>query len=173
MIIFLDIDGVVTSARTGWRNMDVYAASFLRWVCEQSGARIVISSTWRYNRDRQFFVNVFGDVIHDDWRTSIDLLTNGTDCRGDEIKLWLDAHNCTEYLILDDDDDMLDYQVPNLILTDSYNGLMWNDMIEIIDRLSIPICNMDVIFQHSNAKYDTGRSDRQRTKGDKKSPKFI
>lgn len=33
-IIFLDIDGVVTSVRTGWYNFDIYTVNFLRWLCE-------------------------------------------------------------------------------------------------------------------------------------------
>ena len=39
-IIFLDIDGVLTSARTGWSNMDPFAVTFLKLICEQCDIKI-------------------------------------------------------------------------------------------------------------------------------------
>lgn len=147
-IIFLDIDGVMTSARTGWRNMDQCAVAFLKHICKEGNAKMVISSTWRYNRTREFFTDIFGnDCIHEDWRTSTDLLTNGSDCRGDEIKLWLATHpEIMDYLILDDDSDMLPEQMDHLILTDSYNGLLFKDMKAITDYCNLPPANMDLIY---------------------------
>ena len=153
-VIFLDIDGVITSARTGWMNMDIYAVSFLRMVCQNSGVKIVISSTWRFNRDRQFFADIFGeDIIHDHWRTDVDLLNNGTHCRGDEIKIWLDLHpDVTNYIILDDDADFLPEQMDKLIHTKSLDGMLNDDMTKICDKLLIPVYNSNLmpIFQHPN-----------------------
>ena len=156
-IIFLDIDGVITSARTGWMNLDIYATSFLKWVCEQTDTKIVISSTWRCNRDRKFFADIFGEeLIHKDWKTPWDLGDFNVDCRGDEIQLWLNEHSeITDYLIIDDDSDMLDYQISNLIKIESYNGLMFDEMMEICDRLAFPdkiVPNMNLIelIQHPN-----------------------
>lgn len=126
-VIFLDVDGVMTSVRTGWHNWDIYAVSFLKWACEMSGTKIVISSTWRYNRNRDFFEAIFPNLIHDDWKTPNDLSNFDIKCRGDEIKIWLDRHpEVDTYVILDDDDDMLGDQP--LIQTDYHNGIMYGDM---------------------------------------------
>jgi hypothetical protein len=68
-VIFLDIGGVVTSAKTGWYIFDVTTVGFLRWFCKETEAKIVISSTWRKNHDKAFFEKIFGDVIHVSWCT--------------------------------------------------------------------------------------------------------
>jgi len=154
-IIFLDIDGVLTSARTGWMNWDIYATTFLKWVCEVTETKIVISSTWRCNRDRKFFTDIFGDkIIHENWRTPWDLSDRDMNCRGDEIKRWLDSHQVEKYLIIDDDSDMLEEQLPHLLLTNTYNGLMWNDMEKIRECLNTGAnclnMNLTTIVQHPN-----------------------
>lgn len=139
-VIFLDIDGVLTSVRTGWYNFDIYATNYLRWVCEKSGAKIVISSTWRYNHGKEFWKEIFGDFLHDDFKTpDLKRHKNGNDIiRGDEIKDWLDRHpEISKYIILDDDADMLEEQMPNLLQTDSMNGILDVQMMEIKDRFEI------------------------------------
>lgn len=155
-IIFLDIDGVLTSARTGWMNWDIYATTFLKWVCLNADVKIVISSTWRCHRDKQFFEDIFGkEIIHADWKTPWDLMNRNVRCRGHEIKLWLEQHpEIDKYLIIDDDSDMLHEQLPNLLLTNTYNGLQFEDMEKIREffNLTNEPCNMNLqtIIQHSN-----------------------
>jgi len=130
-VIFLDIDGVITSPRVGWHRFDVYAVQFLNWLCKEVDAKIVISSTWRYNHPKEEFEEFF-TTIHENWRTPTDLLTNGSNCRGDEIALWLNNHpEVTQYVILDDDQDMLDTQLPYCVFTDHENGLQWRDMMQV------------------------------------------
>lgn len=164
-IIFLDIDGVLTSARTGWMNWDIYATTFLKWACKQSGAKIVISSTWRCNRDREFFVDIFGEeIIHADWRTPWDLSNFLINCRGDEIDAWLTSNpEVGEYIIIDDDNDMLPEQLPSLILTESMNGITWNDMQKISKSLGMTEdnpCNMNSLelVTHPNMFFETNKS---------------
>lgn len=155
-IIFLDIDGVLTSARTGWMNWDIYATTFLKWVCVKADVKIVISSTWRCNRNRQFFVDIFGEeVIHEDWKTPWNLMNLEIRCRGHEIQLWLNQHpEIDKYLIIDDDSDMLEEQLSNLLLTNTYNGIQFEDMekIRIFFNLTNEPCNMNLqtIIQHPN-----------------------
>ncbi len=135
-IIFLDIDGVVTSVRTGWYNMDIYVINFLRWVCKNANAKIVISSTWRYNHGHDFWKTIFEDYLNEDFKTP-DLIkglqVRGQNCtRGSEIQAWLDKHNEVEkYLILDDDSDMLEHQMENLIQTDSMDGMLSEHMMAV------------------------------------------
>jgi hypothetical protein len=150
-IIFLDIDGVITSARTGWFNIDIYAVNFLRWICDQSGARIVISSTWRYNHSLGFFRRIFGDVIFQegDWKTPY--LNSPDSRRGLEIKAWLEKHPQTQqYLILDDDPDFLPEQFPCLIRTDSHNGLLFDEMLKIRTYFNIETFPKELaeLYQH-------------------------
>jgi len=149
-IIFLDIDGVLTSARTGWMNWDIYATTFLKWCCENSNTKIVISSTWRCNRNREFFADIFQEHLHEDWMTGVRL-----NCRGNEIQTWLDIHpEVLNYVIIDDDSDMLPHQLENLILTNTYNGLMFEDMEKLREKLNLIMtpCNMNLqtIIQHPN-----------------------
>lgn len=134
-IIFLDIDGVVTSLRTGWHNLDIYTINFLRWVCKKADVKIVISSTWRMNHNADYWKNIFGEYIHKDYRTPIGReLASIRDnlCRGNEIQLWLSEHpEVTKYLILDDDSDMLEFQMNSFIKTDTFNGLLHEHMEQI------------------------------------------
>lgn len=131
-IIFLDIDGVLN---VYCESRDVFGCIFhkhfednLRWIIEQTGAKIVISSTWRYSglkvmQDMWIQRELAGEVIditpdmvkfieheEDDFYASVD--------RGEEIQKWLDNHSDIEsYVIIDDDIDMLDSQQDNFVLT--------------------------------------------------------
>lgn len=154
-IIFLDIDGVITSARTGWVNWDPFATTFVKWCCEKSDTKIVISSTWRCNRDRKFFTDIFGEnAIHEDWRTPWDLSDMTMNCRGDEIQKWLTNHpEIEDYVIIDDEDDMLERQVSHLMLTNSYNGMMFDDYEKLRKMLNFKHpCNLNIhtIIMHPN-----------------------
>lgn len=77
--------------------------------------------------------------------------------RGDEIKKWLGRHDVEKYIILDDDSDMLEEQLPFFINTDTHNGIRFEDMdriktmfgIESFCRDDFPFPNLnDLIFQH-------------------------
>lgn len=139
-VIFLDIDGVIQSPRycvainqTGWlATFEPAAMSMLRNLIIESKAKVVISSTWRMGdseqtkRELQLCFRVCGfkeiaNAFHKDWRTDSD-----GNCRGQEIKRWLDKHTESEdcYLILDDDSDMLDEQLPFFVQTDYKNGML-------------------------------------------------
>lgn len=156
-ILFLDIDGVLTSGRTGYQNWDIYSTTFLKWLCEKTNTKIVVSSTWRCNRDRKFFTDIFGDdIIHNDWKTPWDLLDFTINCRGDEIKKWLDKHpEITEYVILDDDNDFLEEHQEHLVLTNSQEGMSYKDTSILGTKLGLTkehVCNMNLLklIQHPN-----------------------
>ena len=159
IIIFLDIDGVVTSARTGFFNMDIYTVNFLRWICEKTGAKIVISSTWRYNHGKQFWKDIFGEYLHEDFKTpdltkkrESGIWTNVT--RGQEIQAWLDRGLTypEKYLILDDDTDMLPHQKDHFIQTDSTDGMLTEHIIKVREYFGIKdfFNEYNEIFQHPN-----------------------
>jgi hypothetical protein len=137
-VIFLDIDGVITSARIGWFTYDMYAVNYINWLCEQINAKVVISSTWRKSYEKEFFAEHF-KYLHDDWRTKVlpRIKMSESVPRGAEIKEWMDRHpDVDDYLILDDDSDMLDSQKDRFVKTDTYNGLMFEHIIKIRDIFS-------------------------------------
>lgn len=141
-VIFLDIDGVLCSFRT-YHFLDVYATSFLINLCENKNIKIVISSSWRKNKNAEvFFKNIFKDILHKNWKTPIldREQSNGlwtSVSRGTEIQKWLDNNNVSEYLILDDDIDILESQKNNYIKIDTLNGIIYDDMVKILKYFNI------------------------------------
>lgn len=45
-IIFLDFDGVITTVKSNW-NLDKEKMELVKQICDATGAKIVISSSWR------------------------------------------------------------------------------------------------------------------------------
>jgi hypothetical protein len=130
-VIFLDIDGVLNVYCQG---RDEYGCTFhkhfednLRWIIEETGAKIVISSTWRRDgldvmQNLWKHRNLPGEVI-DITPTEVDVVEYGT-CefydlvdRGHEIQQWINDHNIVNYVIIDDDNDMLPSQRGNFVRT--------------------------------------------------------
>lgn len=142
-VIFLDIDGVLNVIP---KDFDKYGGIFhdhfvdnLRKIINTTGAKIVISSTWRISgledmknmwKDR----SLPGEVI-DITPNEVDVVKAGV-CdyydmvkRGDEIKLWLDNNKVDNYVIIDDDNDMLVEQDNNFVKTS--NNMTHDDKIDM------------------------------------------
>lgn len=163
-LIFLDIDGVLNhqlfynqkhsdtryfEAQEGtpdgaW-DIDPEKVGLLNNLIDQTGAKIVISSSWRNGRTVGDLIELFdwfgfkGEIIgktpylwfkHDqseDWR-------NTSVPRGCEIKAWIennkdilgDKVSKLKYVIFDDDSDMLWWQREHFIWVDPYSGLTPN-----------------------------------------------
>lgn len=129
-IIFLDIDGVLNLKYPGH---DKYGRLFhphfidnLRTILEATGAKIVMSSSWKINgidwlRDMWKDRNLPGEIVDitPDLYYEYSVLRDDDDyCRGDEIKQWLDNNsNITSYVIIDDDTDMLEEQKKYFVRT--------------------------------------------------------
>lgn len=63
-------------------------------------------------------------------------------CRGEEIKRWLDEHDEVEnYIILDDDSDMLNEQLTHFVQTDTYEGITDREK-----KLCIALLNNEEIY---------------------------
>jgi hypothetical protein len=167
VIIFLDVDGVLTSTRcNGFHDFDLWAVSFLRWACDVSGAKIVISSVWRNNEDAyKVFTRTFGQYLHADWRTSnIGLGREG------QIDEWRNRHpEAGEVIVIDDDIGDLRRYEPVLIRTSSMDGMLWEHMDKLRAMLNIesfphaynPVFRDDVCFftereKDTIAKYTVG-----------------
>lgn len=123
--IFLDIDGVLNvdyddKDQFGHIFRDEYVQN-LKEIIEKTGAKIVISSTWKDKgiermldlwKERQLpgeIIDVTPDCV--DVCESTNIVYYDQVKRGHEIKLWLDRHpEVTQYVIFDDIQDFLDEQ---------------------------------------------------------------
>lgn len=125
-VIFLDIDGVLNVIPQGH---DRWGALFhphlvdnLKRIIDITGAKIVISSTWRMGNDLVGMKEMWrdrglpGEVIG---VTPNFILKYGTTlCRGKEIAAYLEKHPYIDnWVIIDDDSDMEDDQLENFVLT--------------------------------------------------------
>jgi hypothetical protein len=140
-IIFLDIDGVLNCKSTpNPRNfpyiVDRKLLRRLKRVVGRTHAKVVLSSTWRYDPAGIFSARHWGipfmDVIPDMPEKP----------RRDEIRSWLKAHpKVKRFVVIDDEDDELDdlplFQPSNAIgltneivrgVTNYLNGKTDNDM---------------------------------------------
>lgn len=127
-VIMLDIDGVLNSvnstvafnalgfSREHPSRLDLCAIGLLKRLCDKTDAKIVISSTWRIGRTVEDMIEIFKGYGWD--APIIDMTGRGGvgSCRGDEIKEWLDSQtNVHNYVILDDDSDMLESQSDHFV----------------------------------------------------------
>lgn len=136
-ILFLDIDGVLNSVKTCLAHgdyphelteregFDWVAIKLLQRLCDSEGVQIVLSSTWRkWNKPSEFAATFDLPVID-----STPILHTE---RGHEIQAWLDANEDVEqYVILDDDADMLDSQQERFVRTDPNEGLTLADFQKV------------------------------------------
>lgn len=132
-VLFLDMDGVVLSGRELWRTgnnryIPPEKIALVKEVCDQSGAVVVVSSTWRYSDETAGLLRFHGIQLHPDWRTDFgrqmagSLIIGAT--RGSEISKWLVRHpEVTRYAIVDDDSDMLPEQRPYFVQTPFETGI--------------------------------------------------
>ena len=149
-VIFLDIDGVLNTQdwhsrmtkdtprdEFGWA-FDLVAVENLAHIIKETGASIVISSSWKFLglaklREMWKIRNLPGTILDITPNTVSDelLLNANLDemelgvCRGNEIKEWLSRHNSevSNYVIIDDFDDMLPEQEEHVVLTNTLIGI--------------------------------------------------
>jgi predicted transcriptional regulator len=160
-IIFLDIDGVLNTGiyathffeickhfgltkkeAKDWRHgmRDEFGSHFdpkpvqlLKWIIEETGAKIVISSTWRLSGLETMKLmwemrDLPGEVI--------DITPYLNTNRGEEIEALLKENDVDSYVIIDDDTDMLPEQLNNFVNVDSEYGITYKDAQQIINILN-------------------------------------
>lgn len=163
-IIFLDIDGVISTQKSHYA-LDKDACDLLGKIIDATDAKIVISSSWRRNtvedtkeelttvRPLVPFPFPYADRIIGVTIRAYAYVMQGVHLgipRGVEIKQWIDTHIHSDngkdwnhkevgvdfnYVILDDDSDMLLEQAEHFIKTDTYLGLSENDAEQAIKIL--------------------------------------
>lgn len=149
-VIFLDIDGVLNTKEFHSKMtkdtprdefgyaFDPVAVSNLAHIIEKTGAVIVISSSWKFHgvtrlREMWKLRNLPGRVLDITPNTiSDDILLNANleemelgVCRGNEIKEWLSKHQgkVSNYVIIDDFDDLLPEQEDHTVITNTFIGI--------------------------------------------------
>lgn len=116
-VIFLDVDGVLNSSHTTRKTASGYTfvgnrqLKNLKHIVKETGAKVVLSSDWRYGRDDPVYNSDYLELRHELQRYGIQFygftpeLPSGH--RGAEISKWLKAHEeVGNFVILDDRTDI-------------------------------------------------------------------
>lgn len=149
-IIFLDFDGVLNSARTiiaygqgmllprsrfDDPKFDPVCVALVRALVEDTGAKIVISSSWRTGATLGELRLIFSLYGWDTQDSIIDVTPSFMNVtRGVEIHHWLENNAWHDYVIIDDGDGFLAEQLPHVIKTDMYEGLTFQQFVQIGNR---------------------------------------
>lgn len=150
-VIFLDFDGVITTYNSKWK-IDMNNIKIINDICDKTNAKIVVTSSWRIGHRgdvlafngylTQYIIeHNYLDNVQDTFDKFIGNIVGMTDsvgtCRGNEIKFYMNEHPDVEnYVILDDDSDMCDYQLFNFVQTDTYEGITERDAKLCVDILN-------------------------------------
>jgi hypothetical protein len=141
-VIFLDFDGVlVTPASSFLRSStgmvaDPHAVDALNYLIAETGARIVITSTWRL----EYSSDELSELLRS-WgvQGSILGIAPSGSSRGDEIQRWLDGFDgparVAAFVILDDASEISTLS-SHLISTEFETGLTMDDARRAVEYLA-------------------------------------
>lgn len=138
-VVMLDIDGPMIPIRAYFLSnqtnpaslFDPCASAMLLRLLDDSGAKIVISSTWgRFGKERcEELLSKNGidpSYLHEDWITPRKMSST----RYHEIGWWLARHpEITHYVAIDDEDLPIDL-IPNAVKCDSAEGFSFRNFKE-------------------------------------------
>ena len=139
-IIFLDFDGVMDTAyydhmlsKQGLPGNDPYGTVFdpncvhnLRRIIDNTGADIVVSSSWKHFMTYKEFLEMWDARGLPGFVTDVTPIPDMRRNRGDEIDAWLNECNVEcQYVIIDDLDgsDFNEHQIPRLLVVNPFFGL--------------------------------------------------
>ena len=162
-VIFLDIDGVLNTKEWHSRMIkdtphdefgfafDPIAVSNLAHIIEETGAVIVISSSWKFHGVTKLrkmweirrlpgtILDITPNTVSDEilLNANLDEMELGV-CRGNEIKEWLSQHKgeVSNYMIIDDFDDLLQEQMCHAVITNTLIGITESDAEKAISILN-------------------------------------
>lgn len=164
-VIFLDIDGVLNTEQhrrqchdkgiaysdENGDTFDPDAVASLTKIIDQTGADIVISSSWKFwglSRMRQMWedrklpgkiIGITPDTVSDEMllTANLDEMENFA-LRGSEIKEWLSLHGkkVSHYTIIDDVDSFLPEQRPYYVEVSPIKGITEEDAERVIKILT-------------------------------------
>ena len=135
--VFLDIDGVLNNQNhilkliellgekqycqlnkdLGEIPFDYRSCKWLHKLIKETNADVILSSTWRISKDLINGIEKYAEIKIKDVTPRLNTI------RGEEIQQYLDTHKeITNYVIIDDDKDMLESQKDHFVNTDFLNG---------------------------------------------------
>ena len=163
-VLFLDIDGVLNTKEFHSKMkkdtpkdeygyaFDPVAVANLKHIIEETDAEIVISSSWKFHgvaklrkmwKQRNLpghILDITPNTVSDEilLNANLDDMELGV-CRGNEIKEWLSMHKgeVSNYVIIDDFDDLLPEQEEHAVLTETLIGLTERDAENAIKILNV------------------------------------
>jgi hypothetical protein len=155
-ILFLDFDGVISIPQGDKYGLCAKKLGLMGEIIDETDCRLVISSSWRLHdvestikylsepdKNNLFFNGLtfpFCDRIIGVTERLYTRDETGIfqhQCRGEEIKKWMEDNNFTgNYVIVDDENDMLPEQMDYFVQTDGEKGLMPFDVDLIIAMLN-------------------------------------
>ena len=149
-VVFLDIDGVLNSVAYDRErtqadgNIDQSRLPLLKRLVEETGARVVLSSSWRkhWDRDSSLRDGIGSELDRTFLDAGVPLFdkTPEAGSRAEEISLWLEAHpQAARCVILDDAFGGWGALGPHVVKTDSRigRGLEERHVAEAIKKLSV------------------------------------
>ncbi len=151
-VIFLDIDevmnslaGTIRARQIGvpshcFQGFNPISVALLKELVSITDAKIVLSSTWRmhYDTDEDCIEDFKKNMsLHHTWYDFpiIGRTPTYMQCRGEEIKSWLDLHYCMNYVIIDDSKDMLETQLNNFVHVDYREGFNFKNFAKCLKIL--------------------------------------
>lgn len=153
-VVFLDFDGVITTPKTKW-NISLEHVKRIKKICDDGDAKLVISSSWqRYAGTKsetreERVANWLSGILMKGYRGVIKKFFKDYtydmsgrfyheygNVRGSDIKSWLVRHpEVDNYVIIDDEDDMLDEQLYHFVSTDWVFGIQDREVVLAIEVL--------------------------------------
>ena len=144
-VIFLDIDGVLNNEEhivkihgllgkeqyldllreIGELPFDYRSCELLQKFIKETNVEVILSSTWRLNPEAPNIIKRYAGIEIKDITPRL----NGI--RGEEIQQYLDNHKeISNYVILDDDSDMLESQKKHFVKVNNKVGLTIKEIIQ-------------------------------------------
>ncbi len=139
-IIFLDFDGVMDTAyydhvlsKEGKPGCDEYGCIFdpncvknLKHIIDETGADIVVTSSWKYLMSYQDFLKMWEARNLPGFVTDVTPVPVERRNRGDEIDTWLEECKTEcQYVIIDDleANNFNEHQIPRLLVVNPFFGI--------------------------------------------------
>lgn len=132
-VIFLDVDGVLNTCRTtrrtatGYKFIGVKQVRNLWRLVTKTGAKVVLSSDWRYDRDDPTQNSDYLELRMELLKFGIHLYGFTPELpschRGEEIDQWLREHDEVENFVILDDRTDIDPNKDHWVQTTMENGL--------------------------------------------------
>lgn len=150
--MFLHTKGIHPPIRISHHTMDVGCVRLFKFLLDETGAKFVISSSWR-KETKAKSVDVFKAMawcgFEDAYKYCVGV-TPRMGWRGTEIDYWL-THNETEYFVVIDDDAADIHQKDQFVRTQHEIGLTVPDVYKAIDIFNL---NLDYIIKPLDKRYE-------------------